>query len=289
MTTAAPCPDSQWPEGFDALRLDDTTLARAYEHIPPAMRACIKTGIAFHYSLHGEQAERWEQRIYKSAQGFAYNMVRKPVPWALVFMEPDYAAGPRLVAALMPALLARVPLVGVVCIGGEPSTAACATLELLGIEDIFCLANIPAAHSLLQDMLSVETTLCAAACALFLHTGALAPLEQAARHTGLSTWQENATPRVALQKGSGHDTTLLKWCHPDVDFTTREHAPVCGSDAVFCTSSSLQHVVNASAPLMLAEGMEGIWWHPALAPQFFQQQHLYARCVDDTLTEETPL
>lgn len=289
MTAAAPCPNSLWPESFDALRLDDATLALAYEHIPPAMRACIKTGIAFHYSLHGEQPEQWEQRIYNSAQGFAHSRARKAVPWTLLFMEPDYAAGPRLVAALMPALLARVPLAGVVCVGGVPSTTACATLELLGIEDIFCSADVHEAQSLLQHMLPAESTANATACALFLHTGALAPLEHAARHHGLSTWQETVAPRIALQNGSGHDTTLLQWCHPDVAFTPLEHAHMCLTDALFCKSPILRQGVTTTIPLVLAEGMEGIWWHKTLTPQFFQQQHLCARCIDDTLTEETPL
>ncbi|MEG2171918.1 MAG: hypothetical protein RRY29_01510, partial [Desulfovibrionaceae bacterium] len=174
MMTAPETWSAQWPEALECSRLDDAVTGQAYEAVSPAQRACIKTGIAFHYALHGEQPEQWEQRICNRAQGFAHTVRRRAAAWTLLFMEPEYAAGPRLIAALMPAVLARVPMVGVVCVGGLPSAAASASLELLGIEDIFCLADHAAAQQALRHMSQRKGS---EGRALFVHKGALGALE----------------------------------------------------------------------------------------------------------------
>lgn len=283
-----------WPEACEALRLDDAVMGQAYESVQPSLRACLKTGIAFQYALHGEQPDQHLRYTCDSARGFTHCVKSQPAAWTVLFMGPDYASGPRLIAALMPALLARVPLVGVVCLGGLPSVTACASLELLGIEDIFCFADTDAAQHLLQQLAGVATAP-AWGRALFLHKGELALLEYAARQLGFATWHESAAPRIALHKSSGCDLKTLQWCHPDVlHMPENENGAenrACRQDAVFSAVQPLltTAIQNQNAPLLLGAGMEGVWWHKHLEPAFFMEKQLQASCTIDHHSEESAL
>lgn len=284
------CSPSSWPEVCDALRLNDAVMAQAYDSVAPALRACIKTGIAFQYALYGEQPNQEARYICDSARGFAHGMQYRPAAWTMLFLGPDYASGPRLVAALMPALLSRVPLVGIACLGALPSQAVCASLELLGVEDIFCLADLPAAQHLLQQLADANTPY-GPGRALFLHKGELAPLEQAARLLNLGLWQEAAAPRIAMQAYSVCDAKTLQWCHPDVQFITENNSNMQEADAVFGATPPLMLQANPqqSAPLLLGSGTEGLWWHKNLEPSFFVEKHLQVACCTEHMHRESTL
>lgn len=281
-----PCPAS-WPESCEALRLDDTVMGQAYDNVPPALRACIKTGIAFQYALHGEHPNHEARYVSDSARGFSHCVQYRPAAWTMLFLGPDYASGSRLVAALMPALLARVPLVGLACIGALPSQAVCASLELVGVEDIFCLADLAAAQKFLQQLADSETS-CVQGRTLFLHKGELAPLEHTARRLNLVVWQEVAAPRIVLHAHCGCDAKTLHWCHPDAQFISGDDSTVLQADAVFgpnppmiqSTQTKQSAFCGPSAPLSLGAGTEGLWWHKNLEPDFFVEKQLHASCTE---------
>lgn len=299
-STQPPCPlDSgagwptswplSWPEMCDALRLDDAVMGQAYDSVAPALRACIKTGIAFQYALHGEQPNQAARYINNSAQGFAYGVQCRPAAWTMLFLGPDYASAPRLVAALMPALLARVPLVGLACLGALPSQAVCASLELLGVEDIFCLPDLPAAQHLLQQLARTGTPQVPGR-ALFLHKGELAPLEQTARRLNLNVWQEAAAPRIALHAQGDYDVKILQWCHPDAQILAEDNSNMRAVDAVFGAAPPLMlpPSPHQDVPLLLGVGTEGLWWHKNLEPCFFVEKQLQASCsIEQTYGEST--
>lgn len=277
-----------WPDTMQTLRVEDAFLGQGYESVQPAQRACIKTGIAFQYALHGEQANHREEYVCDHDRAFVYGLTRRPAAWTLLLLGPGYAAAPRLVAALMPALLARVPLVGAACVGARPTAAACASLELMGIEDVFCFADTAQAQESLQQLTAQESG--AQGRVLLLHTGELASVAQAARRAGLAVWQECRAPRIAVQQGSGHEVKLIQWCHPDAVCAPWPLVQDCPADAVFCASSEAHRLnMEAKPPLWLGPDAEGLWWHQDLESQFFLHKQLSAACIVDTFTEESPV
>lgn len=280
----------RWPDSMEALRVEDSVLGQGYESVAPAQRACIKTGIAFQYALHGEQPNRREECVDDHERGFVYRVVRRPAAWTLLLLGPGYAAAPRLVAALMPALLARVPLVGAACVGALPTAAACASLELMGIEDVFCFADAAKAQEALQQLTAHNPV--SQGRVLLLHKGELADVAQAAQRNGLPSWQECRAPRIAVQPDGETELDLLQWGHPDAVWTVWPLGHECPvADAVFCTTPEPHEAKmgSTSSPLCLGTDAEGLWWHQGLETQFFLHKALSVACEVDTFTEESPV
>ena len=138
LTLDAP-PAARWPEWAEEARLDDDLAAAAYEATPPACRAALKTGLALAHMHFGQSPGCLRESRGDPHLGFWRHTASFPAPWAVLAFTPEYAAAARLTAACVPALLADVPLVGAVCVGGAPHRAALVSLELSGVEDIFCL------------------------------------------------------------------------------------------------------------------------------------------------------
>lgn len=262
-----------WPEDLDARRIPDQASAEAYDVTPPPLRGCIKNTLALTHAVYGERPDSLEHRIVDSARGFARATRAEPVPWAVVAFTPAYAAGPRLAAALMPALLAHVPLLGAVCVGGRPSVAARVVLELAGVEDAFCLDQASLSR-LLRDMRRGGVGRLA-----LLHGGELASLRETAAELRLPVWEEARPPRLQIAAGSGHERAHIAWGHPDAplteismqDLVARPDTPTSDTseaDAIFCDPE--QEIASLRrAPLVLLPGMEGCWLHADLSPLFF--------------------
>lgn len=262
-----------WPEDLDAHRLPDQALAEAYDATLPPLRGCIKNTLALTHAVYGECPDSLERRIIDSARGFARATHAEPVPWAVVAFTPAYAAGPRLAAALMPALLAHVPLLGAVCVGGRPSVAARVVLELAGVEDAFCLDQASFGR-LLRDMRR-----CGVGRLALLHGGELASLRETAAELRLPVWEESRPPRLRIATGSGHERAHIAWGHPDAPLTeisSRELVAqpdaflpdIHEADAIFCDPEQETPSLRR-APLVLLPGMEGCWLHADLSPVFF--------------------
>lgn len=299
-----PCPDTDvtsWPEAFEQYRLGDAVLAQGFDSLLPSQRAAIKTGMAMHFALHGESSTVAQHCVHNRGKGFSYTAGTAPMGWTVLCISPDFAAGPRLVAALMPAVLAGVPLVGVVCVGGEPSASVCGCLELMGIEHIFCVPDEASAQHFLQHSYEVLGPL---GCALFLHQGKLTPLYQSAQDFGLQCWQEATPPHVALHGSMAQAEALITWCHPDckrVDTPDckRVNTPDCKRvdttkgkristlNALFSAQTDTPFPTQISpAPLVLGIGLEGFWWYPNLEPRFFSHKSLMACCFPDNFSKD---
>lgn len=279
----------------DGIRLHDAALAEAYEQSAPEHRACIKHCLALQHALWGEDCEDATHTRADAARGFCMARRSRPAPWALFVVSPDYAAPTRLAAALMPALLARVPQVALLCVGGMPSVPVRLALELTGVQDIFCLGGTPgteraggtagagkSASALARDPLEMAACWLRGlagleanasptpwplhdGCVALLHHGELDPLAQAARALSLPLWEENTAPRV-LNATRG---PLVAFCHPDAcsDDTAHSNGPC---DAVFGVPDA-ESPHTLAAPLRVAESMEGFWLHNTLSPDFFRR------------------
>jgi hypothetical protein len=248
------------PSWLAAGLVSDDELAQAYEESAPGLRASCKHTLAVQHAFFGEAPDWEEQSLSRSAHGFRARVCDRPVDWALVMFDAEYASAPRLLAALMPALLARVPCALCVCMPGPARPELLCALELAGQEQIYAL---DASQSLdLVRNLAAQTK---QGRLVLLHRGALSALRAAADEAGIPCWEERRAP-VLRVCGPEPDMELIRLAHPD-SAPAEDAAP----DAVYCSWPDAVHV---QAPLVLAAGMEGCWLHPSLTPGFFRARTL---------------
>ena len=242
------CHAQDWPHWLEPCRLDDAALAEAYETAPAEHRALIKHCLALWHNLYGEDSERQSRARHDAALGFWVEECREPAPWAVVVITARYAAPTRLAAALMPAILARVPRLAVLCTNGTPSQAARLTLELAGVEDIFCTDE---AARCLQELAATGQGSVA-----LLHQGELGAVADVARALHLPLWEEQRPPSIhGLESWS-----FARFCHPDARCQAPHDASL-GPDP-------------QPAPLHLATGVQAFWQHPGLSKAFFRRTSL---------------
>ena len=238
----------------------DSELARAYENTAPKLLALCKHTLAVQHAFFGEAPDWEEQSLSRSTHGFRARVHSRPADWTLVVFDAEYASAPRLLAALTPALLARVPLVICACTPGPARPELLCALELAGQEHIYIL---DASQSL--DLLHSLTAQPGQGRLVLLHTGALSFLRTAAAATELPCWEERRAP-VLRVCGAEPDAALIHLAHPDAA-SAGDAAP----DALYCSGPD---AVHAQAPLVLPQGMEGCWLHPSLTPDFFRVRSL---------------
>ncbi len=298
----APLPPQELPPGAapwpDWLRrppclLDDALLATAWEHSPATHRSALKQGMALHHALWGEGAARARQLREDANHGFAFLAEARPAQWALCVAAADYAAPARLVAALMPALLAGVRHVAFASVGetgkgipAPPTAPLCLALELLGLDDLFCITP-DQARSLVQALPAPR-----GGRLILLHThdagNIFAWLREIAHARGVACVEEAAAPRLALHSPEAVDAPLLRWAHGDAPIVRTgqtEHAPPPGADAVATGILAVDAVYGAppelegAAPLTLGHGMEGCWLDTRLTPDFFRSLRHGCHCL----------
>jgi hypothetical protein len=242
----------------------DSELARAYEDTTPALHALCKHALAVQHAVFGETPDWEEQRLTRLAHGFCTRACSRPADWALVVFDAAYASAPRLLAALMPALLARVPLVSCVCTPGPARPELLCALELAGQEQIYALT---ASRSL--DLVRHLAEQQGQGRLVLLHRNSLSALRAAADEARLPCWEERRAPVLDI-RGSEPDAALIRLAHPDAALAENT-APNAIPDAVYCSGPES---VRVQAPLVFLPGMEGCWLHPSLTPDFFRARSL---------------
>ena len=248
------------PSWLAACLVADSELARAYEDTAPELLALCKHTLAVQHAFFGEAPDWEEESLLRRPQGFRTRVCARPADWALVIFDADYASAPRLLAALMPALLARVPLVLCVCAPGPARAELLCALELAGQEQIYALKAFQS-----MDLVRGLAEQPGQGRLVLLHRGALSPLRAAAEERELLCWEERRAPVLRIC-GSEPDAALIRLAHPDAA-SEGEAVP----DAIYC---SRREAVPARAPLVLPPGMEGCWLHPSLTPAFFRVRAL---------------
>ena len=238
----------------------DSELARAYEDTASELRALCKHTLAMQHTFFGEAPDLEEQSLLRSAQGLCVRVRSRPADWTLVIFDAAYASAPRLLAALMPALLARVPLVLCISTPGPMWPELLCALESAGQEQIY---RLEASQSL--DLLQSLVVQPGQGRLVLLHRGALSALRAAAYEADLPCWEERRAPMLRIC-GSEFDTALIRLAHPDA--ASAENA---APDAVYRSGS---HALQVQAPLTFPPGMEGCWLHPSLTPDFFRVRSL---------------
>ncbi len=88
--------------------VDDDAFGAAYDSVPAERRAWLKTSIAQLHTLYGMNNRGKTRCVTQWRQAFATEQTHTPVDWVLLVLPAQYAAAPRMLAALMPAFLAGV-------------------------------------------------------------------------------------------------------------------------------------------------------------------------------------
>lgn len=256
--SGAPVLPASWPAWLETARVDDGPAASAYEATPPRFRAALKTGLALAHFHFGERVTRVDDTARHHRLGFLRVRSRVPAPWALIVISPAYAAAARLSAACAAALLAGVPRVGAVCLGGEPHAAALVSLELSGVEDVFRL-DAGRFAELLDDLAALPGP---QGRVVVLHGGELETIAPVVRKRDIPCHEEHRPPRLRVEETARIDRNLLAFAHGAAATALTAGAP---ADAVFRADAA----AAPDAPLTLCPGCEGFWLHPGLDPEFF--------------------
>lgn len=279
-----------YPEFLENIRINDTDIAHAYDSLPSLKRAHMKNGIAFNHFLHKERITQHQSIVKDSSKGYMFSLKTEPVAWTVLFFTHTYLSAPRIIATLMPALLAKVPLVFAISLNGLPTNNALTALELMGIEDIFCMNNHSSSNQPDEALKIIQKDEALKVIkylqefkqngrVLFMHNGELTTMVQSALEHNLIFWQENRPPKIAIQECSMDTKVYLSWAHSDAfcsDFNPNAQNNAKNVDALFCTQDFYKNNQNglSEIELIIFEGMEGCWSHANLKPEFFQQRAL---------------
>ncbi|GFM35588.1 hypothetical protein [Desulfovibrio psychrotolerans] len=292
--------ESSFPQWLYDHLVPDDVFGAAYDDVPAMRRAWLKTAIARLHTLHGSSGVSWgtswrrDERQWR--QGFTSIAEERPVEWCVVVLSRDHVSGPRLLAGLLPALLAGVADILVVRVaeGGHAWHApVLAALELAGQEAVVSLSPD------MMTQLSEHMRTCGAGrFLLFGDEARQMPCFYGWCGGAVQVWREPLLHDIAVAQEAGHafethgasdeervDVEVLRWSHPDWSVVP-VHAPdgdweralISAGDgqgfAAFAGPSRMVDIVPDSIPLMLGPGQEACWVWPGLPPAFFMQRRL---------------
>lgn len=268
------------PAWLDALRPGDGFATAAYENTPAPLRALLKSAVAFYFQLWGEAPAGETRRVISPAAGFAWTAGANPVSWTLAVLDPGHPSPARLLAALVPAVLAGVDMVLIVCPDRTPRPVHSVALELAGLENLYVVPTDT--RPALPDLIGELTAQGEGRLLLFpTAQSRLGPtfriLRETARVRRLRLWQDTPAPRLALLADEADAASLrdkLQWAHGDAvleTFPPGARPGRSGYDA-WCAArpSVFERALADTPPLLLGPGLEACWLHQRLVPPFFR-------------------
>jgi hypothetical protein len=285
------------PDWVEDFRLDDEYQARAYDGAPASWRVRLKTASAFLFHRWTEAPAVKSGQILDPSRGFAARCDERPASFVLAVLDPAYDSPARLLAAVLPAVLAGVRTVLVACPGGPPAPGVCLALELAGLEDVYVfppgsarnpgeLLDMPDAAALRRGRLLLFPPRRAVPAEIF------AEMSRKAGSLRLPCWQDACLPRLAFEedraqrKKDGGWPELLRWAQGEAEFVPlRDGGEMPPCDALFReeplpADAALPAIPPEPAfPLQFGPGMEACWLHPDLDPRFFRVSRFAAALV----------
>lgn len=271
------------PNAYDTflLPVSDDDFATAYDTVDASLRARLKTTIAWHHSMFGTSPSLSMTHTERATSGFSMGHVRRPVAWAVIVVTEVFASGPRLLAALMPALLAGIP-VHVVRIVED--TEECrpwpavllAALELAG-QELVAVAGVDDAVTYLQAKGGQGNM--SQGRVLFLGDDVKVKSRLAhavANMPHVRFWSEGRAPHIfidAEESDRAANEECIRWAHPDCTisetFTESVNAVYTTRDtALYAGTETWQ---SSSCTLVLERACEALWLYTDLRPEFFMQ------------------
>ena len=279
---------SPFPAWLDTALATDAVFAAAYDAVDAPHRAELKLAIARLAACLGEVQTDAENTRRTMRQGFVWHASRRPVDWAVVFWEDGHIGPTRLLAALMPAILAGVPhilacrvrsaeakslppfatpdnapLLAALELAGQELAADISPDMILGLvrhlEDAqragrsgrIAVLGGPSFAAYMSSMLlkaAVPNRLLAAPVTIGIASQGLPPVYQAFPHG------------------------MLAFAHPDAVFAPADQAAPEPFSAVLCAPESISFWLD-HCPLVLTPGQEACWIWPDLSPDFFMDHN----------------
>ena len=258
-----------FPPQFASRYLTDAFFAEAYDALVPEERAQIKTAIARTIAVltscgcpeSGVSSSKKTMR-----QGFSVYESIRPAEWAVIFWDGSYLGWTRILAAILPAILAGVPNIAACRVGGAGNipSAVVAAMELAGQELVADLSEKEAA-SLLDESAKQGFP---GRVVLLGGDECLDILAVKASRLGLAVRREAAPARIAVEVGLA--SPVLQFAHPDIVFLPHDemYAPF---SAVFCEEEIFDDHIGR-APLVLTPGQEAFWIWQDIDVAFFQEK-----------------
>lgn len=134
---------SPFPAWIEPLLVPDSSFSRAYAELGDRTRSLLKGLIARQYALC-QPAAPLALSVRERHGDFAREYDLSPIPFALILVDAQLAAPAFLLAALLPALCARVPRVLVGWLGprGDAPASLLTACELAGQERVAALGPV---------------------------------------------------------------------------------------------------------------------------------------------------
>ncbi len=261
-----------WSQLITTYEVADRDKAYAYESASDQERSCLKNGIAYH-ALSGEGLSCEHIIREHAAKGYRQQVQIKPAPWLVCLCASGYTSPARLIAALMPAIIAHVPQIFIIHLG-KPAPAILVALELLGIENSIALVENPLPMA--QDFLSHVINERGRVIILPDEGTDFTPLRKYLNGVNIPFWEDAKPPRIYAKSTANKE--LLNFTLPDAIFCNDLNLQV---NAVYGLPDNLTDdlVESPFITQAWATDMEGCFVHDNLQRKFFQNSLLMAGCM----------
>lgn len=274
-----------WPGVMERGRVTDAAFAAAYGRVPDRQRAWMKTGLAAMFAACGGPMAAYRREEAGLGHDLRFCREESPLDFALVVCGPEMLSPMRLVAAVLPALCARVPEIAVVRVGARWPHPLLTALELCGVETA-CRAGVRSMMELYAGLVDKGTG------AVVLMDRVAPPKTALAGTIRLLQLQFSGKIGVLADADAPLDTEALVFSHPDAAFVVHDGETSCvppfvaassdldatgsfGYDAV-CGDVSRLTAAFPTVPLVLGPGRETFWLWPTLPVTAFCRQRLMA-------------
>ena len=204
-----------FPETLERWQVGDGALAKAYARTGDRGRALLKSAIAQLYEAQEPGRPSDHKTVKRFRSGLIHSREHTTRPWYLLALAPEIASGPQVLAALMPAIVRRIPHILVLRprsrTGWPP--AVLAALELCGVERVYSppRAQVKSFLEFLAENCGRGGLACLGDAAFWDRWAALA---QALR-SGPALWLEPpAALGVWTRPGLEWDIPAMRFAHP---------------------------------------------------------------------------
>lgn len=292
----------EWPEWLEQNRICSPD--GVYDLLEPELRARLKSQIAFMHHYWGERGEdltrraSWLDRMIYDDQ--------RPLGWVLFLFDRVYASAVEMLAAVMPAVLARTPEILACRVGlaadiqSPPDTPdapkdnrfgplpllLAAAFELIGQEQLWDIDGAEAVR-LIADLEARSGP----------GNGCVVIMGSASTDGG-SSWMMKAAwaaiqhnvdcltlpgrVKIAVDESCAADFELLRWSHPQADIysvSPKARLEICNAlvteePAQFHGGETPDQAGHFRPPLCLQPGNEAFWAWPSFSPDIFRQRRI---------------
>ena len=262
-----------FPDLPDDFLVADAAFAEAYDACSSEERASVKTAIARMAAVSGVADTVVRHTHARMRQGFSLHATSCPASWAMVLWDSAYTSPARVLAALMPAILAGVPNI-LVCRVVQDGTrfpqGLLAALELAGQELV--------AECGPEDALALVSRCCgedARGRVILLGQDAVfGGIGRVAAERGVPLLWYGAPARIGIVASSFAgpvDDAALRFAHPEAVLAAFEEGGAQEAfSAIFCAEAAVLQYLG-EAPLVLSPGNESYWVWPGLFRDFFME------------------